>query len=689
MGDFKVHRVRFFDYMPSGIRCMAFNHKTHRLALARLDGSVEIFNFSDNFFQEKIIPGKDSQSIEAICWVGERLFTASLNGGITEHDLVNLRPKYSLDAFGGPIWTLACNAQGTHIAVGCEDGSVKLFEVHPENIQFERNLDRQKGRVMSLSWHTSGAQIAAGMLDMIRVFDVKSVTSSGKSYCAQNAGGSRRRVRRRKCVVWSVVFLSDHTIVSGDSAGKVQVWDGNMGTLIKTHQISKWDVLCLSASQDENSLVAGTSEGTVVQFQFLASTLVEAEKEWVRTRTLKPHTHDVRAVLELEQIIVSGGMDTQLVVRPLMDKVEIKSQDTAPRKIHFPHRRLVSCAEQAGLLLFQFPAHLEVWRLGESDGHGRPGDRLLVRRKPEKLLQLKRKGEEQISCSALSNCGGWVAYSSVSSLRLFRLQCDNNHLSIVKISSLPKFLSSAHQLCFSADSSKLFVASSNSTVHVISLSKSECKLVHSFKSASGCTEPVHLLAPSADGAWLATANGACEIHIYNLHKLKPHCSLPLHRSCPSAMAIHPTTNNLVVVHADQQIFEFSVVEGRYTDWSRKLQRVGLHPLWLQRDTPVTHVTFNLQNPAQFLLHDMYMFCLVDQSLPLPEQRDQFFNQLTLKSLSEDERKSRIHAFKICKRFQPLLSMFMLKDGALVVVERPLLDITTQLPAPIGQKKFAT
>ncbi|KAG9338119.1 hypothetical protein JZ751_027090 [Albula glossodonta] len=600
--------------------------------------------------------------------------------------------------------------------IGCEDGSVKLFEVHPENIQFERNLDRQKGRVMSLSWHKSGAQIAAGMLDMIRVFDVKSGHTVHRMLVDRGAG-----VRRRKCVVWSVVFLSDHTIISSDSAGKVQVWDGNMGTLIKTHQISKWDVLCLSVSQqvygshrwktfgnnvhllklsrcglgyylegrcpgkthllldkvrvgqelqclsrvmgDENSLVAGTSEGTVVQFQFLASTLAEAEREWVRTRTLKPHTHDVRAVLELEQIIVSGGMDTQLVVRPLMDKVEIKSQDTAPRKIHFPHRRLVSCAEQAGLLLFQFPAHLEVWRLGESDGHGRPGDRLLVRRKPEKLLQLKRKGEEQISCSALSNCGGWVAYSSVSSLRLFRLQCDNNNLSIVKISSLPKFLSSAHQLCFSADSSKLFVASSNTTVHVISLSKSECKHVHSFKSASGCTEPVHLLAPSADGAWLATANGACEIHIYNLHKLKPHCSLPLHRSCPSAMAIHPTTNNLVVVHADQQIFEFSVVEGRYTDWSRKLQRVGLHPLWLQRDTPVTH--------------------------PLPDQRDQFFNQLTLKSLSEDERKSRIHAFKICKRFQPLLSMFMLKDGALVVVERPLLDITTQLPAPIGQKKFAT
>lgn len=54
MGEFKVHRVRFFDYMPSAIRAMAFNTRTERLALARADGAVEIFNFADNYYQEKV-----------------------------------------------------------------------------------------------------------------------------------------------------------------------------------------------------------------------------------------------------------------------------------------------------------------------------------------------------------------------------------------------------------------------------------------------------------------------------------------------------------------------------------------------------------------------------------------------------------------------------------------------------------
>lgn len=34
--------------------------------------------------------------------------------------------------------------------VGCEDGTVKLFEILEENIQFQRNLSRQKGRIWGI-----------------------------------------------------------------------------------------------------------------------------------------------------------------------------------------------------------------------------------------------------------------------------------------------------------------------------------------------------------------------------------------------------------------------------------------------------------------------------------------------------------------------------------------------------------
>lgn len=59
--------------------------------------------------------------------------------------------------------------------------------------------------------------------------------------------------------------------------------------------------------QDESSLIAGTSEGTVVQFQFLSSSGEQQDKEWVRTRTFKKHTHDVRALVLTDIAVVSGG----------------------------------------------------------------------------------------------------------------------------------------------------------------------------------------------------------------------------------------------------------------------------------------------------------------------------------------------------------------------------------------------
>lgn len=63
-----------------------------------------------------------------------------------------------------------------------------------------------------------------------------------------------------------------------------------------------------------------------------------------------------------------------------------------------------------------------------------------------------------------------------------------------------------------------------------------------------------------------------------------------------------------------QLFEFSIPQKQYTAWSRTVQNCGLHKAWLERDSPITHIAFNPQNPAHILLHDVYMFCVLDKSL---------------------------------------------------------------------------
>lgn len=59
-----MHRVRFFGLVPAGVRCLACQPRGGRLALARTNGAVEVYNFAANYFQEKVrgpgqaVPGR-------------------------------------------------------------------------------------------------------------------------------------------------------------------------------------------------------------------------------------------------------------------------------------------------------------------------------------------------------------------------------------------------------------------------------------------------------------------------------------------------------------------------------------------------------------------------------------------------------------------------------------------------------
>lgn len=77
-------------------------------------------------FDIQVIPGQDGRAVEALCWVDQRLFSAGLNGEITEYDLENLRPRYTVEAYGGPIWTISSSHQGTLLAVS-EDSFVIMI----------------------------------------------------------------------------------------------------------------------------------------------------------------------------------------------------------------------------------------------------------------------------------------------------------------------------------------------------------------------------------------------------------------------------------------------------------------------------------------------------------------------------------------------------------------------------------
>ena len=198
-----------------------------------------------------------------------RLFSSTGSSTLFEWDWcgpTSGRPKSSISSGGGNIWSLAANATGTTLALGCEDGGIRLVNLWDGEFEVVKCLDRVNTRLLSIAWgpqapisrrqdlkgkgrETEEAQtnanedvyVVVGCADSsVRKWDVRSGRCTSKMKTDKSG--------REHTLVWSVAVLKDHTIVSGDSMGFVRFWDGIMGIQHIGYRAHQADVLCLTVS---------------------------------------------------------------------------------------------------------------------------------------------------------------------------------------------------------------------------------------------------------------------------------------------------------------------------------------------------------------------------------------------------------------------------------------------------------
>lgn len=74
-------------------------------------------------------------------------------------------------------------------------------------------------------------------------------------------------VAREGTLVWAVKILADGTLVSGDSWGRTQFWDGKFGTLLQSFKQHEADVLVLAVSDDSEVVYASGVDNKVIQIK--------------------------------------------------------------------------------------------------------------------------------------------------------------------------------------------------------------------------------------------------------------------------------------------------------------------------------------------------------------------------------------------------------------------------------------
>ena len=257
-----------------------------------------------------------------------RLFGASLNGAVFEVDLASCALHAVADALGGAVWSLAADAARGRLAAACDDGTVRLFRVVDATnggavaaaIEYERTLAvvGDGGRVLSLAWYCGDALAAAqngGAGDVGGEAAAAAVTTlwcgcddgvvrrvSLRASDACTAGLTTRltleaaapaRVAKRakggprgggcdareaaaqlaaaeaaKARVWCVRCSADGSFLfSGDSRGRVCVWDARLGVLLASFARHDADVLTLALAPGERALYAAGVDSKICRFE--------------------------------------------------------------------------------------------------------------------------------------------------------------------------------------------------------------------------------------------------------------------------------------------------------------------------------------------------------------------------------------------------------------------------------------
>jgi U3 small nucleolar RNA-associated protein 4 len=678
--DVSVHRVRHLNYRPKPIICLAstpFDSQAgDYVALSRDNGNVELRSPDEKCKTVATVVGMSSRTVDVMAWTcgacsdeehpgstfhethsraqsRRTLLGASRDGTIFIIDFVHGRTAAVTGSGGGGVFYLvslcgkkSCSGSCPQlVAAGCQDGSIRIYHVVKDNgiakLELVSTVPCAGTAVLSLAWHRSkdntldGSVLYAGVADgTIRRLDCVSSheRQTGMSISTGTVMSNEAQIwkstlrmtvesygRSTPTRVWALKALADGTLVSGDSLGHVQLWDGNTGTLLQSfdQNDNKADVLTLAVSGNECRVFASGVDSRVICIERPVTTPIAGQPKWIMTHAQRPHTHDVKAMAMCKQrdgkhtneLLCSGGVDTKLCTYAIKDFGKVRPKNLYP----WPFVSPISVASEARILAMQREDRVDLHKLAPSTTITYAP--VLVPEDETLIGSIEMKGKHNLVCADISSDGRFLVVSNSTGLTLFRLDHaddGNGRVSLhprkveiappLRIPSLAvKFISNSRVAC----------ASFEGPIHLLGINaKLEgLTLQHTFPKSTA-NFAIHSLHASPDGAWLAAERSGMEsgtVQVYSIaeNACKHWWSLPaLEAPITCIRFLGGEKPTLTVSCINCAFYVFDVEQRRLSNWS---QQLGI-PMWEllpeelkhRADFPV-RVAFNPATPSIFLL----------------------------------------------------------------------------------------
>ena len=704
----ELHRGRFVEWTPTAVTALACARGGALVACARESGAIEVYDTTADWRAVARVPGHANAAISALTWVeafeddgedeedwgeedageggeatrgrGRRgrggrgggptssddpasyvLLSSSLDGRIRAWDLSSGRARSETDSRGGAVWAMAAAptsrvkaGEAQRVAIACDDGCARIITMVGgtdvgAGLAHKRSFLRVQGRLLSLAWHPSEEVLACGssrgMAHVMDCVNFNELTRITIGHVPEKA--SEFLSSTDEHCVWSLLYLPDGVLVSGDSDGAVTFWDSKFSTELARYTQHKADVLALAATPSGNKVFASGVDSQVAEFEKLDEVLEKDDgyNKWTYTSSKRPHTHDVRALAmaaspEGDGILISAGNDAQLLAYP----AETFRKHHPIRVVSVPQRTPISTSSAGGLeppvLLVEHSRHLDVWRIGESRGRAEQAKEGLMKlaAAPAHMLRAELAGTRHILCSAISPDGKTIAVSDTMSMRLFEIgssedsASNSNAVWSVRRQEPPAGVSAAQILTFAPDGKNLVAVAATGVVSVINLddwvvaNTLKAHLPKSSSAAKALAAATHRKAHpssvitvndigvpivshvqvSSDNQWLVvvTARGGNEsdrmvdglsgtigggVHVYNFDTLKLHVSLPPpknHAVWPPISAVALSANGvLALAGPNNALFTYDVDRVKPTKWSAALIEAAVDAPTALREMP--------------------------------------------------------------------------------------------------------
>ncbi len=714
----KLHRCSFLPYQPSAIDQIAASpkHTLPQVAVLRKSEPpcIEIYTPSNDWLCERIIPGRSGDDFQCICVVGPslaesnsssedeeeekvqnpvfgkpsaeklnikhlaqlksinlpqaRLFSAGVDGRIREWNIKDgcRQESFALDVVGGAIWCLSVSPDQETIAVGSEDGRIRLLSVLPRSLEVLRGFESgEDGRILSLAWSPDGSRIITGTAGgVIKVFDVRTgrVSFSIKS-------------ERKSISIWATAFVSQDYFVTGDSNGKVQFWDTMTGVQQQSFPAFGADVLSLAVTNEKQVFATGIDH-KIIEFALVSTQNAAGmtTEKWIQGGKRHYHTHDVRSLASLDLIftdpktgflvskpvLLSGGVDCSLVASDpaaFCKAIEDKTFNSHQRRL-LPFSRHGSLANisfdgERTFLAGQLRNTIQVWTISGST--------------TQHLATVNISRYESVTSFTLSSNGQMLCILTQTEWKLFLLP-DLNEMSdeepkVQKIEQVPQFRlsknSSAPHLCHFLDNDTLLLINSHEIVR-IALEDMSVVDVTSLRSAP---EYVRLVKTSSDGSLLAVASIGT-VFIYKVgKKLEFVESVKLKYAITAAEFV--SENVMVLTDCRNAVFKVNASTGKII--SETLNELCTD--WKLRREPIVGISAHPTHPGKISFWT-----------------ESCISQVTLPNQGTKTRKEEIES-RLVRDYCPLLFFSHLPSGDSVVVERPWISIVENFPPAFYRNRF--